>query len=117
MGIIEVPRRFNLSLIDLAMLIYYAYVASEHPEIGNSHAYKTTEGLVKGHLNRTTSLMKEDLEAALYNANMLGEHGLFWHPHYMSFDRFQEALLHTRNSGLHFDTFYNQIKRTKLDGS
>lgn len=107
------PGKYSLSLIDLAMLIYYAYVATEHPEIGNSHAYSTTEGLVRGQLNRSTLINKDALESALYNANMLDEQGIFWNPHFSSFKELAENLLHTKNTGLTFDTFYNKIVRVK----
>jgi hypothetical protein len=107
------PSKYSVSLIDLSMLIYYAYVAAEHPEIGNSHAYSTTEGLVRSQLNRSTLIGKEALEAALYNANILEEQGLFWSPHFSSFKEMAEHLLHSKKTGLTFDSFYNTIIRVK----
>ncbi len=112
---IPIPTKYSVSLIDLGLLIYYAYVAAEHPEIGNNHAYATTEGLVKGQLNRSTLITRDALEAALYNANILDEHGLFWHPHFKDFKTLVASLLHTNTTGIYFDDFYNLIRRKVLD--
>lgn len=112
-SIVPVPRKFSIDLIDLALLIYHSYVAAEHPKIGNNHAYATLEGLVRGQLNKSTLITRDALEAALYNANMLQEEGLFMHPHFDSFDALVKDLLHSRNTGLKFDKFYNRIYREK----
>lgn len=95
----ELPRNYldkkgswkPVKLLDLAILLYHVHKGAKDEEVGFLDARETLESLTKA-LNRTVYVDKSHLESAIWSANMLSEHGKFWHPT-LTFEQFVKDLV------------------------
>lgn len=109
-------KSLQISLRQLAVLLYNAAAGVKSPHIGHLEAGRSLEGFWYA-LDRTTLLDVKDLEAALYLANARDERGEFEHPDGLSFSQFVGQLL---PSSFRFDRnvnlIYNRTKRSSKHG-
>lgn len=99
----EVPVRYCISSFEAAVLIWALYQGE--PDVS---ANTTLAELVDRLEGNRTYVSKEELEGALYAANLQAEAGLFFHPLNRSFEQFCYKLLPMDRV---FNREYNLIER------
>lgn len=95
--------RKTVKALDLAILLYHVHRGAQHNEVGFEDAQESLESLTKA-LNKEISIPLQNLESALWSANLLDENNEFWHPEGLTFDEWVKKAFGK------YDRFYCLLK-------
>lgn len=98
----------EVSLMDVAVLLYMVHKAAQNKVIGYEDANIPLNQLTEI-LNKKVGIPISILESALWSSNMMDEIGNFSHPFGLTFDTWLEKMVGKGN----FDKFYNILKEKK----
>ncbi len=107
-----VERRFPLSTLDLATLLFHVCKGTKLPDqVGYEDANYTLEQLIERLDTTRTPIKRELLESALWSCNLMDEAGQFESPVDASFESFVKRILkEAGHTGARFDRKYNLIR-------
>lgn len=97
----------NVSVGDLAILLYNVWKAANTEGVGFEDPKHTVDSFVRK-LHKITNIHTEDLESALWCCNLLSEKNEFWHPRGVTCEDFIKNMLSYTKSTFNKD--YNYIE-------
>ena len=96
----------SVRLLELAVLLYHAHIASQDTDVGFEDANESLDNISR-RLNKWIYMDPAIIESALWACNLLNEKNKFSHPRGLTFDQFVDKILKGRGK---YDTFYNLIE-------
>lgn len=97
-----------VTVLDLVVLLDNVFLGAQDTEVGFEDCKETLKSFTM-RLNEPIKIHTEDLETALWSANLLNEKKRFRHPQGISFDQFLTRVLR----GDSFNKEYNFIEGEK----
>lgn len=85
----------QVSMFDMAILLWHAHRAAQHPKIGFQNLHETVQEFRVRMERRRLPVHTADLEELLWCANMCDEENEFYHPEGKSFDDIVRSVLKT----------------------
>lgn len=104
--------RFNITLLEAAVLLYHVSKAARTKSIGFEDADRTLDQMMRAlRANRAFTIKQDVLESALWSCNMLSKEREFWTPDGREFRQFARDLIEDKT--LRFDDFYHIVEKKK----
>ena len=103
-GILSKDKWPEVTLLDIAVLLFNVHKAAANKRIGFEDANRTIEDITV-FLNKKTRIDPDALESALWSSNLLDERKAFWHPFKKPFEAWVKDML----PGKKFNRTYNLV--------
>lgn len=103
---------YQLTVLDIVVLVYHVTRGAKHPSVGFEDANRTKQDLIHRLARDRTSLPKPLLESALWSCNLMNEMGEFWSPNDESFRAYVRRILKDDEV---FNEIYNLILKKSGD--
>jgi hypothetical protein len=82
----------KVKIVDIMALLYNVLEGAKNPNVGFEDTRETVDTMTRK-LNKVFWLEDKVIESALFNANLMNENGLFWHPKGLTFEQFTKQFL------------------------